>query len=390
MGSLTYRIHTWLESVSNANENQVTHQRVKLGSKERTLLLSPPASLKRPTEDLYRSEMSQVQTPKKRRLHRDISSEDDAEAQEVTPRTNTSASVLDSDIPSLPSRPSSVLSGQSSPSRQLSRLRLHPKGSESKSMNMNDEDMPLALVDFVLEMQRVVKSKFVPAHLEPVISQRKRHVRSLVEFEPDVYASAHNDLQYALPSESCSLDDIVQIVAKANEAANLKQDEAGWNSLVHSPILEAVLYGRHGWGKQLAGFCPCITAGISPEYRVENIPGKKIDFVLLIDPQFDRESASAVHALWQARGTVNPTDFFPLQKRPITVSIETKRTNESLERADLQMSVWHAAQWRLLEELAGTTALDELGFLPAVFVQGHKWEFVASTYQNGRTVDFLD
>ncbi|EGU72589.1 hypothetical protein FOXB_16902, partial [Fusarium oxysporum f. sp. conglutinans Fo5176] len=394
------RINVWLDSLiqqsfngnwTTPDENQDIHRsdsKSEVSKRKHSntpLLPSPPASLKRLAQRDHYIEMSQQQTPKKRRLNRDASTDDDATAQVETPRGNKPASVLGSDVPALPSRASSVISGQSSPSRQLNQLRLHPKGSDFRSMNINDEDMPLSLAEFVLQMQRVGKSRFVPAHLEAEVSQRKRNVRSLLEFDQDVYAASSTEAQSASLVDSCTLDDILQIVAKAKDAANLKQDEAGWNNLVHTPILEMVLYGRQGWGKQLVGFCPCITAGILPQYRVESISGKKVDFALLIDPQFDPESVTAVDALWQLRGTVNHTDFVPLQKRPVTVSIETKRTNESLERASLQMSVWHAAQWRFLEELAGSAALDELEFLPGVFVQGHKWEFVASSYLNGRT-----
>lgn len=92
--------------------------------------------------------------------------------------------------------------------------------------------------------------------VQPEVSRRKRHIRSLLEFDQDVYSAPNTGTQHSSPIDTCTLDEILQIVAKAKEAANLKQDEAGWNNLVHTPILEVALYGRQGWGKELAGFCP--------------------------------------------------------------------------------------------------------------------------------------
>ncbi|KAF5004983.1 hypothetical protein FDECE_8548 [Fusarium decemcellulare] len=406
MGLSCDRINLWLEAVrqeleqpsSNLSEAALGSRRTQLYTLDSAesrkelhiiaVLPSPPTSLKRPLDNHSTLEMAQQWTPKKRKRDKDASSivEDDAAGLDDTPRANPPTSVLGSDVPSLSSQSSSVVSGQSSPSRLIDQLRLQPKGGEIKTMNINDENMPLSLAEFVLDMQRVVKYKVVPAHLEEDISRRKRSIRSLLEFDQDVYTSPSVGAQAPSPIDTCTLDDILQIVKTAKDTANLKQDEAGWNNLVHTPILQLALHGRHAWGQELVGFCPCMSAGILPQYRIQNLPGKKVDYTLVIDPKLDPESEAAVDALWTARKTVNHTDFTPLQKLPVAVSIETKRTNQNLDKANLQMNIWQAAQWRLLEELAGATALEELEFLPGILVQGHKWEFVASSYQDGRTI----
>ncbi|KAJ3532969.1 hypothetical protein NM208_g4684 [Fusarium decemcellulare] len=373
MGLSRDRINLWLEAVrqeleqplSNISEAALDSRRTQLYALDSaetrkeshilTVLLSPPTSLKRPRDNHDTLEMAQQWTPKKRKRDKDASSvvEDDAAGLDDTPRANPPPSVLGSDVPSLSSQSSSVVSGQSSPSRLIDQLRLHPKGGEIKTMNINDENMPLSLAEFVLDMQRVVKYKVVPAHLEEDISRRKRSIRSLLEFDRDVYTSPSVGAQSPSPIDTCTLDDILQIVKKSKDTANLKQDKA---------------------------------ARILPQYRIQNLPGKKVDYTLVIDPKLNPESEAAIDALWTARKTINHTDFTPLQKLPVAVSIETKRTNQNLDKANLQMNVWQAAQWRLLEELAGATALEELEFLPGILVQGHKWEFVASSYQDGRTI----
>lgn len=123
-----------------------------------------------------------------------------------------------------------------------------------------------------------------------------------------------------------------------------------------------------------------------PQYRIDHSYNKKIDYALFIDPSQDQDDSNAVDLLWHRKGSINHTDFTPLQKRPIAISVETKRTNENLQRANIQMGVWQGAQWRVLEQLAGPEALAKLEFLPALVVQGHEWKFVASSYSNSKTV----
>lgn len=94
--------------------------------------------------------------------------------------------------------------------------------------------------------------------------------------------------------------------------------------------------------------------------------------------------------------SVNHTDYSPLQLRPIILSIETKRPGKDLDMAQLQIGVWQSSQWTFLRhcikaklestiddagirEKLTVQALDELGFIPGVIVQGHRWLFVFST-----------
>jgi hypothetical protein len=102
--------------------------------------------------------------------------------------------------------------------------------------------------------------------------------------------------------------------------------------------------------------------------------------------------------------TVNHTDFAPLQLSPIVLSIETKRPGKELDAAQLQMGVWHAAQWAFLRSVIGLTpqpltaeeevqrkqkandVLGQLGFIPGIIVQGHRWLFVFSTLEGDKTV----
>ncbi|KAH7129471.1 hypothetical protein B0J13DRAFT_627305 [Dactylonectria estremocensis] len=50
------------------------------------------------------------------------------------------------------------------------------------------------------------------------------------------------------------------------------------------------------------------------------------------------------------------------------------------------MGVWQAAQWRALEQLAGSAARETLEFLPGLLVFGHQWNIVATSYKDGKTI----
>lgn len=111
--------------------------------------------------------------------------------------------------------------------------------------------------------------------------------------------------------------------------------------------------------------------------------------------------------------TINHTDFRPIQFRPLMLSIETKKPDGGMEKAQLRIGIWHAAQWAFLhwsvgqkllqqrlrrgfgepttdeeqEELSAEklAVLSKLGFIPGIIVQGIRWHLVLSTYNNGKT-----
>lgn len=90
---------------------------------------------------------------------------------------------------------------------------------------------------------------------------------------------------------------------------------------------------------------------------------------------------------------INHTDFAPFRNRPIAVSIETKmRGGAQPATAELQLGIWHSAQWKLLEDLVARSggSFDGLPFLPAVVVQGHEWSFAATTREERHTVLWLE
>lgn len=142
-----------------------------------------------------------------------------------------------------------------------------------------------------------------------------------------------------------------------------------------------------------------------------------VDLCIYADVEENEDWSSHLQLLTNRVSTlsVNHTDFRPLQLRPIVLSIETKRPGTEFDKAQLQIGVWQAAQWKFLksaitsalraarppaaaegptsssaEEMElvarADAALDQLGFIPGVIIQGHKWLFVLSTRKGQKTI----
>ncbi|KAK2051781.1 hypothetical protein LY76DRAFT_527917 [Colletotrichum caudatum] len=288
---------------------------------------------------------------------------------------------------------SSLASGQSSPSKMFSVLAIQPKGISKKLVDTSDPDMPVALVRFVTKMERIGKPLgVVPVCFEPEISRLQETYPPFLSFDPTVYKTCTTK---DCPGDcsSCSstytLDGILDMVAYARSCFNMEMDEAGWNNLVHTPLLMAAIGSIRT--NSLVGLVPCTSARIVPGYRIDNIPGKKVDYVLALEPRNDPvdgiQAESTLLGLRRAwhDAAANHTEFIPIASRPVAASIETKRDDGHTQKAALQMGIWQTGQWKFLLDKAGPDALEELPFLPGIVVHGHRWCFVATTYTNGKT-----
>lgn len=114
-------------------------------------------------------------------------------------------------------------------------------------------------------------------------------------------------------------------------------------------------------------------------------PSKTVDFCVCIKPNKSSPEAQAIETLTDTRPgiSINHTGWGNLRKHPIALSIETKREPDR-DRALLQIGTWHSSQWRALQ-WQSKADLTAIGFLPGIMVQGHSWQFVASTLQGGKS-----
>ncbi|RSL55533.1 hypothetical protein CEP53_007074 [Fusarium sp. AF-6] len=86
----------------------------------------------------------------------------------------------------------------------------------------------------------------------------------------------------------------MKLVERAGQCHHLQYDEAGWNNLVHTPLLDAVFNNEDPNETQLIHFSPCMTASVSSRFHYFPIPATKVDYVLYLD-------AGAEDTLWSSR-----------------------------------------------------------------------------------------
>lgn len=200
----------------------------------------------------------------------------------------------------------------------------------------------------------------------------------------------------SLPGRIPSWDEVARVRDFATLCFDNNQEETSWNVEVHHRLLEYIFRGPTACQGYPIDFTTCTSGRPHRQYLPNSSVSKMVDFCLYDNTNADSE---ALQALAQHTPTlsVNHTDFAPVQLRPIVLSIETKRPGKELDTAQLQMGVWHAAQWKFLRSIVARTAsaekqtltdevLLELGYIPGVIIQGHRWLFVFSTMESKTTM----
>ncbi|TKW60073.1 hypothetical protein CTA1_3145 [Colletotrichum tanaceti] len=189
--------------------------------------------------------------------------------------------------------------------------------------------------------------------------------------------------------------ELLKDIVESTDVCDAKQaSKAIWHGEVHHKLLQAALRPKPNATKGRPVNVAITTSATVDRSICRTGPTKMIDFAMYIDPDTDdcRQLAGAdvenkMRALRQRSGTdtANSTRYFFLRNKPVSVSIETKRS-EGFETAILQMGTWHAAQWNFLEGVAGSSPYPGPEFLPGLIVVGDEWYFVASTRQGEKTV----
>ncbi|KAK7428831.1 hypothetical protein QQZ08_004601 [Neonectria magnoliae] len=252
-------------------------------------------------------------------------------------------------------------------------------------MDPDNKDMPIALANLLNDMYDFSTERdIIPDVIKDEIVKRSASDRSLRRLRDDAY---YQVAETGLSSADASRLMLTarKLVKRAGQCHHLQYDEAGWNNLVHTPLLDAMLNDKDPFQSQAVDFSPCMTAPISPRFHHFAFTSTRVDYVLYLDADADDVPISdALTTLEKSEGSVNHTAFTPLGQRPISISIETKRHGGDGRRADVQLAAWQAAQWSFLESQAGDK-VNELVFLPGVIVRGHEWKSVATTRRDRKT-----
>ncbi|KAL8325963.1 hypothetical protein RB597_008990 [Gaeumannomyces tritici] len=155
--------------------------------------------------------------------------------------------------------------------------------------NSNDQDVtpkvhnpliPPALRDLVQEFESV------SAGATPFISSAFKPEFSAMAGSPSVRAIAEGmftdvDKRGKLGAP-VKLADVLELIKKAARCLARSQNEAGWNLLVHMPLLQLAVHGGMLSSEGLVQAEPCTTAAILAEYyRRPLTSSRKIDFVMV-------------------------------------------------------------------------------------------------------------
>jgi hypothetical protein len=115
--------------------------------------------------------------------------------------------------------------------------------------------------------------------------------------------------------------------------------EPSWNMLVHQRIL-ALAVSECWESDNAVHFMPCPTATIQVDYCRGSELGsaKMLDFVMYIEPSFFGDGDSTAVDATRKRipgASINHTDFAPLRRRPIALSIVAMATGNQLLESEI-------------------------------------------------------
>lgn len=318
---------------------------------------------------------------------------------DVTPRPGRTLLFRQSDSASSLSMTSTTTSSsKASPRKKMAALQLDPEGIEMRPLMLDGEnDLPGPLAELIRTLDPFGSG---------IIS---REEKAALDVEPK--APNLPDFYFDDPAvrekigSTPPIDAVLDIISLAKECDATGQSEHGWNCAVHFPLLQRALHGPsiRERSRHVVQFASCTSAKIIKQYLPTPSSGKMVDFCMFLSPSHP-DVLAAIERLRAIRPlhSINHTDFEPLTKGPISISIETKKPTGNSDMANLQIGTWGAAQWRSLTELAGspvdgsraTDASTEAGqadgiglaLLPALIVQGHDWSIAATSREGMRTI----
>ncbi|KAF9629069.1 hypothetical protein BFW01_g10272 [Lasiodiplodia theobromae] len=219
--------------------------------------------------------------------------------------------------------------------------------------------------------------------------------------ETDRDSQSLEDVQRPYYAPVVTRDALQKIVGVARECSNGKHCVADWNARVHLAVLDLALHNP-SFTERIC-FMNCNTAQLQPESLVPSWPhlteyqltSKMVDFVVCLRFDNDDDLECMRDILLESNPqslSINQTLHDRLIAAPIALSIFTKRPDQTWDEAQLQISVWVAAQFKRLNQLVqcrwgGEWRKHAYDFLPFIIIDGHEWSFLAASLNGiGQTV----
>ncbi|RMZ82705.1 hypothetical protein DV738_g1463, partial [Chaetothyriales sp. CBS 135597] len=287
---------------------------------------------------------------------------------------------------------SSYASGTSSPAKHFRAIALQQDGIERRILEKAAHGMPDQLTLLLRDLENVANGIGI------ISTEHKSSIETQAAADPTLPSFPSYMFDATTARESLGptppLEAVLGMARWAKHCIKTDAHEDTWNAYVHFPLLCLAVYGSYHQKSQLMNVEMCTRADIIQEYRHLPIPSKRVDFVLHCSPSLsgDGATASAIDRVRESRPllSINHTDLSCLISSPICTSIETKRQYGDGHKAELQIGVWHAAQWKMLSQITRPKA-EACAFLPGVIISGHEWRFIATTVEGGqKTVLWTD
>ncbi|THY06935.1 hypothetical protein D6D01_09836 [Aureobasidium pullulans] len=160
-----------------------------------------------------------------------------------------------------------------------------------------------------------------------------------------------------------SLADVDKLVKRVRKFRELGESEAAWNGYIDTTL-----------------FLLAEAASVHQGRTASTNTGKMVDFALVLEDSDALRAAAARLPINAGKGvfSFNHTTHSPLLRRPIAVSIETKRQGEHFQDALDQLGVWTSAHFARLTELLTAAGRSHVRppMLPCLIAQGSDWKFI--------------
>ncbi|KAI1130571.1 hypothetical protein F5Y10DRAFT_276075 [Nemania abortiva] len=331
--------------------------------------------------------------------------------------TDSIISWLDTLIPGYPGCPSKGSHDATNldTTKHLLDLQLEEFGVEINALNL--DALPATARKLVSSMEKIRRGhEILPHALESTI--RGEVEGQGLEYHLWRYSFKPPEEVDRLPGRIPTFKEVEKLCRDAIECDQYGHEETSWNSLVRLPLLRSVCKGTDGQYHHLDAMS-CTTARLHQDFKPASSLIKMIDICVYAPTNQDADLSAKIVQFSRITPTctVNHTDFFPISTRPLLLSIATTKPGIRWEMAQLQMGIWHVAQWAFIRwavaqklvrdriqvgietqpqirqddlDVKVLAVLSKLEFIPGVIIQDHRWYLVLSTYEDGKTKLWVD